>query len=93
MKQSRVAAQMAHIAEKLGEETEDAELSIYQPDRNLRERQVHEAYLRLAECQRIERKNRVHLFAMSAQVMRRVLVDFARSQQRRKRGEVISLCH
>jgi RNA polymerase sigma factor (TIGR02999 family) len=47
---------------------------------------VHEAYLRLGECQRMEWKNRVHFFAMSAQVMRRVLVDFARSRHRRKRG-------
>ena len=31
-------------------------------------------------------KNRIHFFAISAQVMRRVLVDFARSRQRRKRG-------
>ena len=46
---------------------------------------VHEAYLRLAECQHMEWKNRVHFYAMSAQVMRRVLVDFARSRHRRKR--------
>ncbi|HJZ99333.1 MAG TPA: ECF-type sigma factor, partial [Candidatus Solibacter sp.] len=47
---------------------------------------VHEAWLRLADCRHMEWKNRVHFFAMTAQVMRRVLVDFARSRRRHKRG-------
>ena len=47
---------------------------------------VHEAYLRLAEFHNLHWKNRIHFFAISAQVMRRVLVDFARSRERRKRG-------
>src|SRR5215475_9505689 len=47
---------------------------------------VHEAYMRLADFQRLHWKNRVHFFAISSQVMRRVLVDFARSRERRKRG-------
>jgi len=47
---------------------------------------VHEAYLRLADLQSMGWQSRVHFFAMSAQVMRRVLVDFARSRQRHKRG-------
>ena len=47
---------------------------------------VHETYMRLADFQYLEWKNRVHFFAISAQVMRRVLVDFARSRERRKRG-------
>jgi len=47
---------------------------------------VHEVYMRLADFQRLHWKNRVHFFAISAQVMRRVLVDFARSRERRKRG-------
>lgn len=47
---------------------------------------VHEAYLRLAGLHDLQWKNRVHFFAISAQVMRRVLVDFARSRERRKRG-------
>ena len=47
---------------------------------------VHEAYLRLANFRDLHWKNRVHFFAISAQVMRRVLVDFARSRERRKRG-------
>jgi RNA polymerase sigma factor (TIGR02999 family) len=47
---------------------------------------VHEVYLRLADFQNLHWKNRVHFFAISAQVMRRVLVDFARSRERLKRG-------
>ncbi len=47
---------------------------------------VHEAYMRLADFRNLNWKNRVHFFAISAQVMRRVLVDFARSRERRKRG-------
>ena len=47
---------------------------------------VHEAYMRLAEFRSLHWKNRIHFFAISAQVMRRVLVDFARSRERRKRG-------
>lgn len=47
---------------------------------------VHEAYLRLADLQHLHWKNRVHFYAISAQVMRRVLVDFARSRERGKRG-------
>lgn len=47
---------------------------------------VHEAYLRLADFQRLHWKNRVHFYAISSQVMRRVLVDFARARDRQKRG-------
>jgi RNA polymerase sigma factor (TIGR02999 family) len=47
---------------------------------------VHEAYMRLANFRTLHWKNRIHFFAISAQVMRRVLVDFARSRERRKRG-------
>ncbi|HLJ46115.1 MAG TPA: sigma-70 family RNA polymerase sigma factor [Bryobacteraceae bacterium] len=47
---------------------------------------VHEAYMRLAALHNLQWKNRVHFFAISAQVMRRVLVDFARSRDRQKRG-------
>ena len=49
---------------------------------------VHEAYLRLTDFQRLHWKNRTHFYAISAQVMRRVLVDFARSRVRQKRGGV-----
>ncbi|HXR24609.1 MAG TPA: sigma-70 family RNA polymerase sigma factor [Candidatus Binataceae bacterium] len=47
---------------------------------------VHEAYMRLADFRNLNWKNRIHFFAISAQVMRRVLVDFARARERRKRG-------
>lgn len=47
---------------------------------------VHEAYFRLAELDRLHWKDRAHFFAMSARVMRRVLVDEARYRHRDKRG-------
>ena len=47
---------------------------------------VHEAYLRLVEIDRVNWKNRTHFYAMSARVMRRVLVDHARYRRREKRG-------
>ncbi len=47
---------------------------------------VHEAYFRLAELERIGWKDRAHFYAMSARVMRRVLVDHARFLGRTKRG-------
>ncbi|HLK69608.1 MAG TPA: sigma-70 family RNA polymerase sigma factor [Bryobacteraceae bacterium] len=50
---------------------------------------VHEAYMRLADFRKLQWKNRVHFFAIAAQVMRRVLVDFARSRERRKRGGAV----
>ena len=47
---------------------------------------VNEAYLRLVDVRRVSWKNRTHFLAMSARLMRRVLVDFARSRQSQKRG-------
>jgi RNA polymerase sigma factor (TIGR02999 family) len=47
---------------------------------------VNEAYLRLIDLKRIEWNDRVHFFAIAARVMRRVLVDFARSRRNEKRG-------
>ncbi len=47
---------------------------------------VNEAYLRLVDSRRVQWQNRVHFFAVSAQLMRRVLVDFARSRNYQKRG-------
>jgi RNA polymerase sigma factor (TIGR02999 family) len=47
---------------------------------------VNEAYLRLIDLRRVRWQNRAHFFAMSARVMRRILVDHARSQQSAKRG-------
>jgi len=47
---------------------------------------VNETYLRLADQQRIQWRNRTHFFAISARVMRRILVDHARHRNARKRG-------
>ena len=48
---------------------------------------VNEVYLRLVDSKRVDWQNRVHFLAVSAQLMRRVLVDFARSKKSQKRGE------
>jgi RNA polymerase sigma factor (TIGR02999 family) len=47
---------------------------------------VNEAYLRLVDVQRVKWQNRAHFFAMSARLMRRVLVDIARAKGYQKRG-------
>jgi len=47
---------------------------------------VHEAYLRLSDLQAMSWKDRIHFFAMSARLMRYVLVDHARRQTSAKRG-------
>ena len=46
---------------------------------------VHEAYLRLTKIREVDWQSRSHFFAMSANVMRRILVDHARAQQANKR--------
>ena len=47
---------------------------------------VNEAYLRLVDVQHVNWQNRAHFLAMSARLMRRVLVDIARSKRYQKRG-------
>lgn len=47
---------------------------------------VHEAYLRLVGTRGVRWQNRAHFFAVSANIMRRILVDFARARQNLKRG-------
>lgn len=47
---------------------------------------VHEAYLRLAELERIQWRSRAHFFNMAARTMRRVLIDHARAAGSAKRG-------
>ena len=47
---------------------------------------VNEVYLRLVDCQQVEWQDRAHFFALSARLMRRVLVDIARSRRYKKRG-------
>jgi RNA polymerase sigma-70 factor (ECF subfamily) len=48
---------------------------------------VHEAYLRLVDQRNVNYQNRAQFFAVAAQVMRHILVDYARGQRRLKRGE------
>ncbi len=50
---------------------------------------VHEAYLKLVDSRRVQWRNRTHLLALAAQLMRRVLVDFARSRSYLKRGGAV----
>lgn len=47
---------------------------------------VNEAYLRLIDAHNVDWRNRAHFFAISASLMRRILVDAARERQARKRG-------
>lgn len=47
---------------------------------------VNEAYLRLIDAKNVDWQNRAHFFAISASLMRRILVDSARERQARKRG-------
>jgi RNA polymerase sigma factor (TIGR02999 family) len=47
---------------------------------------VNEAYLRLIDINRVQWQDRSHFFAMSARLMRRILVEFARSKHYQKRG-------
>ncbi|HET9218297.1 MAG TPA: sigma-70 family RNA polymerase sigma factor [Terriglobia bacterium] len=47
---------------------------------------VNEAFVRLIDCQQINWKDRAHFFAVSAQLMRRVLIEFARAGRYQKRG-------
>jgi RNA polymerase sigma-70 factor (ECF subfamily) len=50
---------------------------------------VHEVYIRLIGAKEIPWKDRAHFFALSAQIMRRVLVDHARGRRRAKRGGAV----
>jgi RNA polymerase sigma-70 factor, ECF subfamily len=47
---------------------------------------VHEAFIRLVDVRRVRWKNRAHFYAVAATLMRRVLVDLARSRLAQKRG-------
>jgi RNA polymerase sigma factor (TIGR02999 family) len=47
---------------------------------------VNEAFLRLVGQQNVDWENRAHFFAVSAQVMRHILVDYARQRSSGKRG-------
>lgn len=47
---------------------------------------INEMYLRLVDQKRVQWQNRAHFFGIAAQIMRRVLLNYARDQQREKRG-------
>lgn len=47
---------------------------------------INEAYLRLIDQQRVSWQNRAHFFGITAQLMRRILLDHARAHARAKRG-------
>jgi RNA polymerase sigma factor (TIGR02999 family) len=47
---------------------------------------INEAYIRLIDWKNVRWQNRAHFFGVAAQLMRRVLVDFAREKQYLKRG-------
>ncbi|HET6891899.1 MAG TPA: sigma-70 family RNA polymerase sigma factor [Pyrinomonadaceae bacterium] len=48
---------------------------------------VNEAYFKLVDQKKIRWQNRAHFFAVAAQAMRRILIDYARKQRYAKRGE------
>ena len=48
---------------------------------------IHEVYIRLVDQRQVDWQNRAHFFGVSAQVMRRILVDHARRHGASKRGE------
>ena len=54
---------------------------------------VNEAYMRLMGAQQVDWQNRVHFLAVSARLMRRILVDFARSKKYQKRGGGVAARH
>jgi RNA polymerase sigma factor (TIGR02999 family) len=47
---------------------------------------VHEAYLRLVDVKNVDWQNRAHFYGICARLMRRILIDFARSRNYDKRG-------
>lgn len=52
---------------------------------------VHEAYLRLIDQPRADWRNRSHFYAVASEIMRRVLVDYARRRQAAKRGVAVQV--
>lgn len=52
---------------------------------------VHEAYVRLVDQKQAHWQDRAHFFAVSGQIMRRILVDHARARLRDKRGGGVTM--
>ena len=64
-----------------------ARLRAERPDHTLNATALaHEAYLKLVDQTRANWRNRAHFFAIAARVMRRILVDYARTRNAEKRG-------
>ena len=49
---------------------------------------IHETYLKLIDQREVNWQNRAHFFGIAAQVMRRILVDYAKTRHREKRGGI-----
>ncbi|MGZ8844358.1 MAG: sigma-70 family RNA polymerase sigma factor, partial [Pyrinomonadaceae bacterium] len=47
---------------------------------------INETYLRLVDQRKVAWQNRAHFFGIAAQIMRRILLNYARDQNRQKRG-------
>ena len=47
---------------------------------------INETYLRLVDQRKVQWQNRAHFFGIAAQIMRRILLNYARDQNRLKRG-------
>ena len=47
---------------------------------------VHEAYMKLVDQRGVSWQNRAHFFGIASQIMRRILLDYAKAQKREKRG-------
>ena len=47
---------------------------------------VHESYFKLVDVERIQWQDRAHFLAMASRAMRRILIDYARTRGREKRG-------
>src|SRR5881394_4387124 len=47
---------------------------------------INETYMRLVDQRRVQWQNRAHFFGIAAQIMRRVLTNYARDRNRQKRG-------
>lgn len=52
---------------------------------------VHEAYVKLVDQRHVHWQNRAHFFAIAARIMRRLLVDRARTRAAEKRGAAITV--
>ena len=52
---------------------------------------INEAYVRLVDIRRVDWRDRTHFFAICARLMRRILVDFARTRESLKRGRGVTI--